>query len=44
MEYYYKKPSLIDKKEDINRFLVPYVNQGIVRQKIYVLPEEEGYQ
>lgn len=43
LEYFYKKPSLIDKKEDPNRYLVPFVNQGLVRQKIYILPEEEGY-
>lgn len=44
LEYYYKKPSLITKKEDPNRFMVPFVNQGLVRQKIFILPEEEGYQ
>ena len=44
LEYFYKKPSLIDKKEDPNHYRVPFVNQGMVRQKIYILPEEEGSQ
>jgi len=26
LEYFYKKPAMIDKKEDPNRHMIPFVN------------------
>lgn len=45
LSFYHKKPKILGNKEKEQvQNMLPFVNQGVLKQKIYIIPEEFGYQ
>ena len=44
LRFFYNKPTLMGNAEkQLVENMVPFVNQGILRQKIYIIPDEAEY-